>query len=62
VLDMKVGRLDEGLEPEQTQLVEFHIPITTKAGALHDQHATAPAHTARPHLANRGQPLNSAGE
>jgi hypothetical protein len=24
VLDLEVGRLDEGLEPEQTQLVQFH--------------------------------------
>ena len=33
VLDVKIRRLDEGLEPEQTQLVEFHYVSAHPVGA-----------------------------
>ena len=49
-LDLQLGRLDEGLEPEQTQLVEFHISITTR---------TYPADR---RTAESGRGLNRAGE
>ena len=48
VLDVEVGRLDEGFEPEQTQLVEFHSLSATRG-------RRAPARRpADPPAANRG--------
>ncbi len=43
VLDMEVGRLDERLEPEQTQLVEFHSLFRTLNGAFCPNTNAAPA-------------------
>ena len=58
LLDLEVGRLDEGLEAEQPQLVEFHRVSVTRRWWAH----TAPVRKPASPLRRIGHPLNRAGE